>query len=307
MTFRKSATRSHAIDQTNTPKGSAKQPKPVHRSVYGPHPLRTAVAVVTGSVAALSATFVLQPGVIAQVAPTSVRAVSSFTPAPLAKPGVRVEANRLASSPFGSSGSSGSGTVAFSASSSANPAGPVRAGAALQTVPVVKPAGAVLATGAGPLDSSGDIASVQLASIIQEMPEGDLGPLVLASGAIILNSRSRDDIAGGQVDQRVLAMLLAVSFDHQIEVTVIRSGHSKYVKGTRRLSNHISGRAVDIGAVDGRLVRQSNKAARSILDQLLALPVPIRPTEIGSPWNTDAPETFTDSGHDDHLHIGFDS
>jgi hypothetical protein len=259
------------------------------------------MAVVTGSVAALSATFVLQSGVVAQVAPASVRAVGSFTPAPLAKPGVRVEANRLASSPVGPN------IVAFSVAAPASSTGPVRAGAALQTVPPTKPAGAVLATGAGPLDSSGDVASVQLASIIEEMPDGDLGPLVLASGAITLNARSRDDIASGLVDQRVLAMLLAVSFDHQIEVTVIRSGHSKYVKGTRRLSNHISGRAVDIGAVDGRLVRQSNKAARSIVDQLLALPGAIRPTEIGSPWNTDAPETFTDSGHDDHLHIGFDS
>ncbi len=304
MTFRKSAELSHANDPNCKSKDRSKQLKPIHRSGYGSHPMRNAAAVATGSIAALSATFLLQSTVVAQVAPAAVRAAGSFTPAPVAKTGVRVEAARLASVPAASNSAvSFPGTAAALSAGS----GPVRAGAALQSAASVKAAGAVIATGAGPLDSNGDIASLQLASIIEEMPDGDLGPLVLASGAITLSARSRDDIATGQVDQRILGLLLAVSFDHQIEVTVLRSGHSKYVKGTKRLSNHVSGRAVDIGAVDGRLVRQSNKAARSILDQLLALPNPIRPTEIGSPWNTDAPETFTDSGHDDHLHIGFDS
>jgi hypothetical protein len=257
--------------------------------------------VLTGSVVALSGAFLLQSMVLAEIAPATVRAAGSFASPELNKPATRVEANRSGATPIPAAI-----PTPFAGVSSAALA-PVRAGAALPPVLASKPVGAVLATGAGPLNASGDIASVQLASLIQEMPEGDLGPLVLALGAITLNARSRDDIGTGQVDQRVLALLLAVSFDHQIEVTVLRSGHSKYVKGTKRLSNHVSGRAVDIGAVDGRLVRQSNKAARSILDQLLALPGPIRPTEIGSPWNTDAPETFTDSGHDDHLHIGFDS
>jgi hypothetical protein len=316
MTFRKRRARSHAIAPHHNSNEGPKKPKPIHRNTYGPHPLRTTLAVLTGSITALSATLLLQSTVAAQLAPASIRAMASFTPQPSTKPGTRVEANRLisgqvpsnaiaalSSTSLASPGLNAAGTPAGLAPSS----GTVRAGAALPPVPSVRPVGTVLATGAGPLDSVGNVASVQLASIIEEMPEGDLGPLVLASGAITLNARSRDDISSAQVDQRILAMLLAVSFEHQIEVTVLRSGHSKYVKGTKRLSNHVSGRAVDIGAVDGRLVRQSNKAARSILDQLLALPSPIRPTEIGSPWNTDAPETFTDSGHDDHLHIGFDS
>jgi hypothetical protein len=303
MTYRKRAERSRAIG-THQFNDRTEQRRPIHRSPYGPHPLLSTLAVGVGSVAALSATFLLQSTVAAQVAPASVSAVGTISPRVIVKTGTRIEAIRLAPK---------AGTLGFAASAVASlsgaselTAGPVRAGAALAPVTSARP-GAVLATGTGPLDANGDVASVQLASIIQEMPEGDLGPLVLASGAITLNTRSRDDVASGQVDQRVLALLLAVSFDHQIEVTVLRSGHSKYVKGTKRLSNHVVGRAVDIGIVDGRLVRQSNKAARSIVDQLLALPNPIRPTEIGSPWNTDAPETFTDSGHDDHLHIGFDA
>jgi hypothetical protein len=302
MTFRTSAKRSHAIGTEDTSENHRKNLRPVHRGSYGPHPLRTATAVVLGSAAALSATLILQSGVVAQLAPASIRAAGSFGP-PAAKPAPRVEANKLVATPV----SLVSAAIAQVSNLTATATGPVRANAALPAVTASKPIGAVLATGAGPLDSNGDVASVQLASIIEGMPDGDLGPLVLASGAITLNSRSRDDIANGQVDQRILAMLLAVSFEHQIEITVLRSGHSKYVRGTKRLSNHVSGRAVDIGIVDGRLVRQSNKAARSIVDQLLALPGPIRPTEIGSPWNTDDPETFTDSGHDDHLHIGFDS
>jgi hypothetical protein len=304
MTFRTSAKRSHAIGTEHLSENQRTNLRPLDRGSYGPHPLRTAAAVIIGSVAALSGTLVLQSSVVAQLAPTSIRAAGSFSTPGAAKPALRVEANKLTATPvaFVSATISQVSNLAAAATS-----GPVRANAALPSVSVSKPIGAVVATGTGPLDSNGDVASVQLASIIEGMPDGDLGPLVLASGAITLNARSRDDIANGQVDQRILAMLLAVSFDHQIEVTVLRSGHSKYVRGTKRLSNHVSGRAADIGIVDGRLVRQSNKAARAIVDQLLALPAPIRPTEIGSPWNTEDPETFTDSGHDDHLHIGFDS
>ena len=304
MTFRKSATRLHAIGTEPALTTRRRAAKPLHRNSYGQHPLLSTVAVVTGSIAAMSGGLVLQSSVFAQVAPATIRAAGSFDPGVLSKPPVRVEALRSQASltnpiPAGLS-------VPFTAIPTVAQ-GPVRAGAALQPRLVTKAAGAVFATGSGPLDSVPSVATVQLISLIEDMPDGDLGPLVLASGAITLNARSRDDIASGQVDQRVLAMMIAISFDHQIEVTVLRSGHSKYVKGTKRLSNHILGRAVDIGSVDGRLVRLPNKGARAIVDQLLALPSQIRPSEIGSPWNTDAPETFTDSGHDDHLHIGFDS
>ena len=297
MTFLKSASRSPAPSHLRRLTGSreTKPLRPIHRSAYGPHPLLHALAVITGSIAALAGVFVLQSTVLAQVSPATVRVAGSFSSTETGKV-PRVPVNRNSASP--------AVPVTFAAGSGA--IGPVRVGAPVQTASA-KPVAAVLATGDGPLSEKADVASVQLSSLIQEMPEGDLGPLVLASGAITLNSRSRDDIGAGQVDQRVLAMLLAVSFDHKLEVTVIRSGHSKYVKGTKRLSNHLSGRAVDIGGVDGRVVRQSNRAARSIVDQLLALPSAIRPTEIGSPWDTDDPETFTDSGHDDHLHIGYDS
>lgn len=310
MTFRKSATRSHALDnQPAESIGHKRHAKPLHRSTYGQHRFLPTFAVLTGSVVALSGAMVLQSSVFAQVAPATIRAAGSFDQqgAPT-KPPVRVEAIRALTTPQ-TTPQTISIPSSLAAPFSGIPTvaqGPVRAGAALKPRLVTKPVGAVLATGSGPLDTVGTLATVQLASLIEDMPQGDLGPLVLASGAITLNARSRDDIASGQVDQRVLAMLIAVSFDHQIEVTVLRSGHSKYVKGTKRLSNHILGRAVDIGAVDGRLVRTSNKGARAIVDQLLSLPAQIRPSEIGSPWNTDAPETFTDSGHDDHLHIGFD-
>jgi hypothetical protein len=301
MTFSKCALHRRVVEAKNRKASVSQQPhllRPIKRNTYGPHPLLNSFAVIAGSLAALSGVFVLQSTVLAQVSPATVRASGSFTPPNAGNGAPRVAVTKAGTVP--------AIPVSFVGVSSAS-TGPVRVGAPVPATLGTKPVAAVLATGEGPLSDKVDVASVQLASLIQEMPEGDLGPLVLASGAITLNARSRDDIGAGQVDQRVLAMLLAVSFDHKVEVTVIRSGHNKYVKGTKRLSNHISGRAVDIGGVDGRLVRPSNKAARSIVDQLLGLPSPIRPTEIGSPWDTDDPETFTDSGHDDHLHIGFDS
>lgn len=125
---------------------------------------------------------------------------------------------------------------------------------------------------------------------------------------ISLSERAKADLLEGGVDRRLLAVLQRVAKTHTISVTVLRSGHSQFVKGTDRVSNHIVGRAADIGRVDGQPVSESNTAALDVLAQALALPESIRPTELGGPIDIDGdgPIGFTDSGHDDHVHIGFD-
>lgn len=133
----------------------------------------------------------------------------------------------------------------------------------------------------------------------------ELAERVLADTEITLDGRARADLAAGRIDARVSALLLQAAARAPIAVTVFQTGHSYYtVNGT--VSNHSFGRAVDIGVVGGRPVSTSNRAARDLAIALGRLDAPLRPSEIGSPWAIDEPGHFTDSGHRDHLHVGFD-
>ncbi len=137
-------------------------------------------------------------------------------------------------------------------------------------------------------------------------PAGEaLATRALADDAITLDARAQGDLLAGRVDPRVTAVLLAAAARAPVSVWVFKTGHSYYtVHGT--VSNHSFGRAVDIGTVDGEPVSRSNASARALALALGRLPAGARPTEIGTPWKIDAPGYFTDSGHQDHLHVGFD-
>jgi hypothetical protein len=140
-----------------------------------------------------------------------------------------------------------------------------------------------------------------------EDPVSDaLAQQVLSDDQITLEARSTSDLVAGRVDPRVSAVLLEAAKLEPISLWVIQTGHSYYVAGTNRPSNHSFGRAVDIGSVGGELVSPTNEAAHRLALALGRLPIEIRPTEIGSPWAIGEPEYFTNAGHQDHLHVGFD-
>jgi hypothetical protein len=123
-----------------------------------------------------------------------------------------------------------------------------------------------------------------------------------------LSGLARRDLEAGGVDPRVLRLLAAASRDHTLSVSVFRSGHAPFVEGTTRISNHLYGRAVDIYAVDGQPVSPSSPAARMLVESLLALAGPDRPTEVGHPFPfLTGPGSFSDAGHADHIHVGFDT
>ncbi|MFN2490291.1 MAG: transglycosylase SLT domain-containing protein [Actinomycetota bacterium] len=135
---------------------------------------------------------------------------------------------------------------------------------------------------------------------------GALGQAVLTHPNIELRPEARADIEAGRVDARLLGVLLFLASEHRLgSVGPFATGHSLYVEGTNRISNHAYGRAVDIPIVDGVAVSPSNESARAAAESLLSLDEPLRPDELGSPWGLVSPGAFTDSSHQDHLHVAY--
>jgi hypothetical protein len=138
------------------------------------------------------------------------------------------------------------------------------------------------------------------------LPVGDASALV-AHPNLSLAPQARQDLLNGVVDQRVVDLLAWAVQRHRIAVSVLRTGHSQYVRGTNRVSNHYLGRGVDIYAVDGQVVSPSAGLARSFAIEAAQLPPPGRADEIGLPWADLAglPGVFSNGDHQNHLHFGW--
>jgi hypothetical protein len=140
------------------------------------------------------------------------------------------------------------------------------------------------------------------------------GGLVAASPAEILDnprisltSNARADVMAGVVDPRLLALLDAISLRYPIGISVIKTGHSKYVDGTSSISNHFYGRGVDIFFVAGRPVSASNGSAQQLVIDISTLERHVGPDEVGHPFRTiNFAGGFTDRAHADHIHIGYE-
>ena len=113
------------------------------------------------------------------------------------------------------------------------------------------------------------------------------------------------DLASGRLDLRVQSLLAVLAERHTIRLSCLRTGHSRFVKGTTRVSNHTVWRAVDIDMVDGRPVSRSSGAARTLVVWLDGLQGPLRPSEIGSPFEIGRRPYFSDEGHQGHVHVGY--
>ena len=91
-------------------------------------------------------------------------------------------------------------------------------------------------------------------------------------------------------------------------MSVIRTGHSRYVAGTHKESNHWYGRAATISEVDGRPVAPGSPAAAALWKELQTAPKALRPDEIGAPWSSPAnPRWFSGPDEQPTLHVGFDA
>lgn len=132
---------------------------------------------------------------------------------------------------------------------------------------------------------------------------------VLDDQRIDLPDSARWDVHRGVVDLRLLRLMTGLADLAPYRVVVFQSGHPYYVVGTRRVSNHTVGRAVDIWSVAGTPVVAQRGRADSPAHRLVrAAAADPGPAEIGSPWDDDGPGSrrlFTNGVHQDHIHIGF--
>jgi hypothetical protein len=119
------------------------------------------------------------------------------------------------------------------------------------------------------------------------------------------------DIQSGAIDPRIINLIGAISQQHTITISALRSDHSMNTAGGN-VSNHYYGRAMDIAAIDG--VSCTNVSpdgpCGTIARQLGALPPGQEPTELIYCWDPDGPANpngFAQADHCNHVHVGFDA
>ncbi|MEX2108967.1 MAG: lytic murein transglycosylase [Solirubrobacterales bacterium] len=122
------------------------------------------------------------------------------------------------------------------------------------------------------------------------------------------NPLEQRDLDTGALDPRIVGLIGAMTQNHQITISSLRSDHSKYtVEGG--VSNHFYGRAMDIAAVDGVSCTDTAPTApcAELGRTLASLPVPARPSELIYCFDLDGPgPAFARADHCDHVHAGYD-
>ena len=141
------------------------------------------------------------------------------------------------------------------------------------------------------------------------LDQAELQRAVLSDPGISIYPCGRQDIAAGRIDKRVLAGLVFLSRSGlKPVVSALRCGHSEYtVSGY--VSEHYSGDAVDISAIDGIPIA-GHQGPGTITDTtirtLLTLQDEYAPHQIISLMRyPGAANTLAMADHWDHIHVGY--
>jgi hypothetical protein len=118
----------------------------------------------------------------------------------------------------------------------------------------------------------------------------------------------REDIAGGRIDRRVLALLEYLTVKgYALTVTSLQCGHG-ILTASGNVSEHTTGTAVDIPAINGIPVT-GNQGPGSVTDELLhtilQLQGTMHPHQLISLEDLPGPTSFAMSDHHDHVHVGY--
>jgi hypothetical protein len=133
---------------------------------------------------------------------------------------------------------------------------------------------------------------------------------VLQNPNIEIYECGRQDVRTGQIDRRVLATLeYLASSGLKPTVTSMRCGHGYYT-ASGNVSEHSTGTALDIGAINGIVITPSTQGKGSITDltiqRLLTLQGTMKPHQIISLMTFQGTDnTFAMGDHGDHIHVGW--
>jgi hypothetical protein len=157
------------------------------------------------------------------------------------------------------------------------------------------------AAGKNPFDDQATVGQVLLAS------KSQLQRQVLADPRLEIYSCGRSDIATGQIDRRVLAVLeYLVARGYRLTLTSLKCGHS-IMTTSGNVSAHSTGDAVDIAMVNGIPIlgnQGQGSITEAVINDLLKLQGPMEPAQIISLMEMGGP-TFAMADHNDHIHVGY--
>jgi hypothetical protein len=136
----------------------------------------------------------------------------------------------------------------------------------------------------------------------------ELEKRVLDDKSLEIYECGRNDIATGQIDRRVLALLeYLVAKGFKLTITSLKCGHS-YLTTSGYVSEHTTGDAVDIAVIDGVPVT-GNQGPGTLTDELirdvLQLQGTMHPHQVISLEDLPGPTSFALPDHYDHVHVGY--
>ncbi len=140
------------------------------------------------------------------------------------------------------------------------------------------------------------------------LPKDALEQRVLADKQLSIYPCGRTDIATGQIDRRVLAMLEYLSAKgFQLQISALKCGHSD-LTSSGNVSEHSTGDAVDIAEIDGVPVT-GHQGPGTLTDELiktvLQLQGTMHPHQVISLEDLPGETSFALPDHFDHVHIGY--
>src|SRR5262249_1749838 len=139
------------------------------------------------------------------------------------------------------------------------------------------------------------------------MSKAALEQRVLHDPALSIYACGRNDVATGQIDRRVLAVMeYLVAKGYRLTITSLKCGHS-YLTSSGSVSAHSYGSAVDIAAVNGIPIaghQGLGTITEAVIKDLLVLQGTMRPAQIISLMDL-GPPTFILPDHWNHIHVGY--
>jgi hypothetical protein len=131
---------------------------------------------------------------------------------------------------------------------------------------------------------------------------------VLADEDLDVYECGREDIAGGRIDRRILAMLEYLSTQgYKLTITSLQCGHG-FLTSSGNVSEHSTGTAVDIAVINGVPVtghQGPGTPTDELIHEVLRLQGTMHPHQVISLEDLPGETSFALPDHYDHVHVGY--